>query len=30
MVGEDVYKCEICTKRFKTPQFVNKHIFNKH
>ncbi len=22
--------CEICDKRFKTPEFVHKHIFNKH
>ncbi len=27
-----VYQCEIksCGKRFKSPEFVHKHIFNKH
>lgn len=25
-----VYKCDICDKRFKTPEFVHKHTFNKH
>ncbi len=22
--------CELCEKRFKSPEFVQKHIFNKH
>ncbi len=27
-----IYQCEIkgCFKKFKTPEFVHKHIFNKH
>jgi hypothetical protein len=25
-----IYKCDMCDKRFKTPEFVHKHLFNKH
>lgn len=25
-----IYKCDICDKRFKSSDFVHKHIFNKH
>jgi len=25
-----VYQCLICEKKFKSTEFVNKHIFNKH
>lgn len=25
-----IYKCDLCDKRFKSPEFVHKHIFNKH
>lgn len=25
-----IYQCVMCEKRFKTPDFVQKHIFNKH
>ena len=24
------YKCDLCSKMFKGPEFVHKHIFNKH
>ena len=24
------YQCELCSKMFKGPEFVHKHIFNKH
>jgi hypothetical protein len=24
------YKCKVCDKMFKGPEFVNKHIFTKH
>ncbi len=24
------YKCKVCDKMFKGPEFVHKHIFNKH
>ena len=25
-----IYNCDLCNKRFKSTEFVNKHIFNKH
>ena len=25
-----MYLCQMCDKKFKTPDFVHKHIFNKH
>lgn len=30
MTKGTIYKCDMCDKRFKTPEFVQKHIFNKH
>jgi len=25
-----IYLCQMCDKKFKSPDFVQKHIFNKH
>lgn len=30
LVAPSVYQCGACDKKFKTPEFVHKHFFNKH